>query len=103
MVFKSVLKVAGGKLVKIELHKNAFNPAKIGKVKITGDFFVHPEEALAELENCLEDCGLEAGKITGALEKKILEKDALLVGFSPQDIAQAILVAADSQEQWAEK
>lgn len=43
-------KVAGGKLVSIEIQ--AENNV-VNTVKITGDFFLHPEESISDLENSL--------------------------------------------------
>lgn len=96
MASKSVLKVAGGKLVKVELESWS---GEISRVKITGDFFVHPEEALVELEECLQGCGLEEAMIAARLEEKVYENGCQLVGFSPADIAKAILMAAAAGEQ----
>ncbi len=93
MVSKAVYKVQGGKLVKIGLE---IQGGQIGRVRITGDFFVHPEEALAALEQCLEGCQLDEKTVAARLEKKIYEIGCQLVGFSPADIAKAVLMAANS-------
>lgn len=94
MASKAVLKVPGGKLVKAELESQG---EKVEKVKITGDFFVHPEEALAELEECLAGCPLEERQMTARLEKKVYDCGCQLVGFTAQDVAKAIMMAASSQ------
>ena len=49
-------KVPGGKLFRIELVYDR----RIEAVKITGDFFLHPEETILELESCLEGVLLPA-------------------------------------------
>ena len=49
---KSTLKVPNGKLLKIFLE---YEGEKISKIKITGDFFIHPEETIEELEKELVD------------------------------------------------
>jgi lipoate---protein ligase len=42
-------KVPGGKLLRIKVdYDNVIN-----SVKITGDFFLHPEESITEIENAL--------------------------------------------------
>jgi hypothetical protein len=41
------MKVPGGKLVRIKLD---YEGNEITEIKITGDFFVHPEESVDELE-----------------------------------------------------
>ena len=52
MIKKSVYKIPEGKLVKIELETT---DNKIKKIKITGDFFLYPEEIISKLEKSLED------------------------------------------------
>jgi lipoate-protein ligase A len=47
---KAEYKVEGGKLVKAQVEKG---DGWILRVKITGDFFIHPEEFLEELEEAL--------------------------------------------------
>jgi len=52
MIKKSVYKIPEGKLVKIELETV---DDKINKIKITGDFFLYPEEIINKLEKSLEN------------------------------------------------
>ncbi len=47
---KADYKVPGGKLIRVRVwHRNGI----IEKVRFHGDFFIHPEEAIEELENGL--------------------------------------------------
>ncbi len=76
-------KIRNGKLVRVDVVKE-----EIGyKVSICGDFFLHPEEKIREIELALEqsnhsesDEELEA-RISGAMV------GAQLIGATPKDIA----------------
>lgn len=69
-------KVPGGKLLRMELLK--------GKVRLTGDFFLHPEDALEEIETILSDS-------SNALERlKSLERGVKFIGFSPEDLVRML-------------
>ena len=47
---KASKKVPGGKLVRVHLQ---YDPFQLLKVSITGDFFMHPEDALEAIEDAL--------------------------------------------------
>jgi lipoate---protein ligase len=82
-------KVPGGKLFRIELGYDRH----IETVKITGDFFLHPEETILELEECLRGVPLpaQAEELAARLEAVLARNAALLVGVSPADLASAML------------
>lgn len=80
------VKVAGGKLVRAEVIVVG---GRLADVKITGDFFLYPEEAIFELESSLKGLGLEAD-YASHIEAKLSQAGAQLVGASPRDVAEAI-------------
>ncbi|MBS7657259.1 hypothetical protein KEJ33_04980 [Candidatus Bathyarchaeota archaeon] len=53
---KAQLKVEGGKLIKVQLE---IEDKKIKKVKITGDFFLHPEELIDDMEKAVAGASLD--------------------------------------------
>ena len=55
-------KAPGGKLVRVRLREEQ---GLIRSVKITGDFFLIPEEVLGKLENMLEDVPLREVELSG--------------------------------------
>ncbi len=60
----------------------------ISYIKVTGDFFLHPEESIEDLES-----GLIGEKVEPkSLQEKIslILKDSVAVGFSPIDLASLI-------------
>ncbi len=77
-------KIIGGKLVRIDV---AFGE-RIETVKITGDFFLHPEDTLEEIIDVLEGTLLPVQheelvqKVAAVLEKN----NAQLIGAGADDI-----------------
>lgn len=82
------LKVPGGKLVKVQVDYNQ----KINGVKITGDFFLHPEEAITKIESCL--VGLYRDSRQEAIEKEVrnvvVSNGLSLIGITEDAIARVV-------------
>jgi len=76
-VFKS------GKLIKIDA---VFNAERIERIKITGDFFLHPEEKIEELENAL--LGVELKDVEKVTARVL--KNAEYVGIDVSSIAKTV-------------
>lgn len=81
-------KVPGGKLVRATVKFKE----KIENAKITGDFFLYPEEAIKDIECCLEFCTpLESeAELATRIAKALAMTRAELHGVSTQDIARAV-------------
>lgn len=64
---------------------------RVLSVKIHGDFFLHPEEKVSELEKALEGVPLEEE----ALKQKIgsFLQDVQVFGFEAEDLAKAVMQA----------
>ena len=79
-------KVPGGKLVRVDA---VCGQHLLSGIRISGDFFVHPEEALAGIERDLEALGLNGGEAD--LEMRVLSivsaNGAQLIGFGAKDVA----------------
>jgi len=88
-------KVVGGKLIKVQLTAE---DRKIKKIKITGDFFLHPEDVIEDIEHALEGCPLDEQKLTELIEDVIEEKQAVPLGVSPKDFARCIMMAGEKSE-----
>jgi hypothetical protein len=68
-------KVAGGKLLRVKLSLDeGTESTKIHSITITGDFFMHPEDAIDELEHTL----------TGVIYKKDLVQTAVEAFFNSE-------------------
>ena len=81
-------KVKEGKLVKVDLEYDEV----ITGVKITGDFFMHPEETLEEIEKGL--LGLKRDATDQTIAHRIREimevHDTQMVGLGPESLAKII-------------
>jgi lipoate-protein ligase A len=73
-----------GKLLRLDLEMDRV----IKRIRISGDFFMHPEEAIDDIEHLLT--GLRVDEAGEKLEKYIKENDVQLVGIRPKDIIDAI-------------
>ena len=87
---KAAYKVKGGKMIRVSLRESE---GKIREIKITGDFFLHPEELIEELEEVLVGKTLNAQDLTGSIKRLMQSRDATLLGASPEDFAKCILMA----------
>lgn len=86
-------KTVGGKLVVVDVELAG---DEIASVKITGDFFLEPAEALGGIAASLE--GAPASASQDELAQRIAERlpDGVeLIGFSPEAIAAAVRRAID--------
>ncbi len=92
---KAQYKVEGGKLVKVQLCSEN---GKIDEVKITGDFFLHPEELIEELEKTLEGSEINEGLLTGQIKAFIKKHKAVLLGATPEDFAKCIMMAGEKSD-----
>lgn len=87
---KSIYKVPDGKLLKIFLEEK---DGIVESVKITGDFFMHPEEKIGDLENALKGVEIEEAVLTEKLQAAIDSESIELFGADAASIAHAILIA----------
>lgn len=78
-----IRKVKGGKLVRVSV---ASERGMIAGVRITGDFFVHPEEALEELEKALR--GASVSEVRRTVE--CATGGVALVGLKREDIVEMV-------------
>ena len=81
-------KAPGGKLVRIRLREEN---GSIRWVKITGDFFLVPEESLPKLEKMLEDVPISEGELRLLVDRFFRGTEAQGLGITPDDIVKAIL------------
>ena len=92
---KAEYKVEGGKLVKVQLQKRG---NAIGKIKITGDFFLHPEEFIEELERRLEGRLLDEEDLAEHINALVEKNEAVMLGASPEDFARCIMMAGEDDD-----
>lgn len=93
-------KVPGGKLVIADVEVDA---GQLRRVRISGDFFLEPDEALEVLNGQLE--GLPADSDTAALAAAIhsgLGPEVRMVGFTAEAVAVAVRRALTRASDWRE-
>jgi lipoate---protein ligase len=84
MTVKAEEKIPGGKLVCVEVEAEG---GKAARIRITGDFFLHPEDAISKLESALAGEPLSIGE-AGAESKLVAALgNAQLIGVSCSDLA----------------
>jgi len=78
-------KVPGGKLIRIDLETEQ---GIIKDIRITGDFFIHPEESILTIENSLK--GIHISEVPQRLERIITKNRIKLIGLRTEDIIKII-------------
>jgi lipoate---protein ligase len=82
---KIIYKPPHGKLLRLEVR---VEDGVINFIRIRGDFFVYPEEAISELENFLQ--GKDIKKISQLLAEFLNNSGIAIIGFTPQDLVVAL-------------
>ena len=86
-------KVPGGKLIAAEAEAEG---GRIVRVKITGDFFMHPEEAIEELEGSLTGVPVDEGSLEEAMNGFFGSRSIELIGVAPGDFVHVIRMSLGS-------
>ena len=92
-ILRGELKVTGGKLLKCEL---TLKKDMVATLKITGDFFLYPEEKITDLETCLLGCRIHLKDIQSKLT--FFFQNVELVGAAPQDFINLIMLTGKGQK-----
>ena len=84
-------KIPGGKLVEVRVEYGE----RIFGVEIIGDFFMHPEEALGRIEDCLIGMRSDESEsaMVEAIKKEAEDAGVEMIGISPEAIAKIIKMA----------
>ncbi len=82
---KIIYKAPNGKLLRLQLNAE---DGVIKNIKIAGDFFIHPEKAILDIERFL--VGKKINDIKGALGKFLLNNNVIIIGFKPTDLFDAL-------------
>ena len=91
MMAKTVYKIPRGKLLKIDLNYDENNNL-IKNIRITGDFFAHPEESMEILEKKLKNTVLDKHVLLKKTHEILDENHVQLVGLNAEEIVKAILM-----------
>jgi lipoate-protein ligase A len=74
-------KVPGGKMIAADFD---IAEGRISRIKITGDFFLHPEDTLIKIEEAL--IGETLDNVESKVTKILSDNNAKLIGVEPKDI-----------------
>ena len=91
MKSNTTYKVPDGKLLKINLEYDEKNK-KINTLKITGDFFAYPEEAIELIENELINTILKKNLLVDKINLLIKENQIEFIGLNSEGLADGILM-----------
>ncbi|MDP2718177.1 MAG: lipoate protein ligase C-terminal domain-containing protein [Candidatus Micrarchaeota archaeon] len=81
------------KLLKVNLWHDG---GRIEKIQVHGDFFLHPEEKITELESALIGVALDRAALYAAISSFL--GTATAFGFGAADLASAILQAGGKNQ-----
>jgi hypothetical protein len=81
-------KAPGGKMLRVRLTEK---DGRIETVKISGDFFLIPEESLPKLEKMLVDTRLDETELKLLIDRFFRGTNAQGLGVSPDDFVKAVL------------
>lgn len=83
----------GAKMVRVRLTER---DGRIESVKLSGDFFLIPEDSLPKLERMLVDVRLNESELKLLVDRFFRGTQARGLGVSPDDFVRAILSAKGS-------
>lgn len=91
-------KIGGGKLLQLEVE---IHDGIAQSVRITGDFFLHPEDAVGDLERALVGAcwGDTDDFLVTKLDEVVLSKNAELVGFTSADLVRLFKKAVEERKE----
>ena len=87
-VGKCTLKVPNGKMLKVSVE---FEGKRIEKVVIKGDFFIHPEESLDNLEMALKGMEYTRKGVGDAVTRFFAKKGLIAYGITPKAVTDAVM------------
>lgn len=87
----SIYKVPQGKLLKISLEYDEKKNV-ITDIRITGDFFAYPEEAIEYMEKKLKNTILERKQLLEQISSIISDYHIEFIGVNAESLTQAILM-----------
>ena len=93
-------KVPGGKLVVVDLEVDG---GVIRDFRLAGDFFLEPDEALADIDRAVNGLAADSDAATfAAAIRRALPAEAVLLGFSPEAVATALRRALARATDWSD-
>jgi lipoate-protein ligase A len=94
MISRARKKVKEGKVIKVEVEYDEV----IKNIRITGDFFLHPEDILDKIEKSIIGLNKTVSEeaIVSNINRIIAAEDVQMIGISPESIAGLVKEALNS-------
>ncbi|CAG0991859.1 MAG: hypothetical protein OIN86_11885 [Candidatus Methanoperedens sp.] len=94
MISQARKKVKEGKVIKVEVEYDEV----IKNIRITGDFFLHPEDILDKIEKSIIGLNKTDSEeaIASNINRIIAAEDVQMIGISPESIAGLVKEALNS-------
>ena len=92
-LLSSDYKAPGGKLVRVRLTES---DGRIQSAKISGDFFLIPEDSLSKLERMLEDARIDESELKLLVDRFFRGTGAQGLGVTAADFVKAILATKET-------
>lgn len=89
MQSKSVYKIPNGKLLKISLE---YNNNVVSEIRIMGDFFAYPEEAIEIMEKELKNSLLNRESLLKKINSVIKENKIEFIGLNAEGLTDGIMM-----------
>lgn len=91
MIYQASKKVEGGKLLRVKIKADEY----INDIQISGDFFLHPEDAIQQIEQNLRSLHRDTTpeEITARINSTLAKENGTFIGLSPEDLAETIVEA----------
>ena len=89
MQSKSIYKIPDGKLLKITMD---YTNNVISEIKIMGDFFAYPEEAIEIIENELSNSSLKRESLLIKINSVIKKNNIEFIGLNAEGLVDGIMM-----------
>ena len=89
MQSKSVYKIPNGKLLKISLD---YTNNVISEIRIMGDFFAYPEEAIEIIEDELKNSALNRESLLNKINSVIKDNNIEFIGLNAEGLTDGIMM-----------
>ena len=91
MLYQATKKVTGGKLVRVKIMADEY----INDIQISGDFFLHPEDSLIQIEQNLRNLHKDSTpeEINARIDTALAKENGTFIGLTTEDLTQTIIEA----------
>lgn len=88
-------KVPGGKLIRTRVELEIGEQVMLSSVKVYGDFFMHPESLIEDIETVLLESGLDLGRARARLDSLFQRPDVSVYGAEAEDLLITFMIALE--------